>query len=238
MRSDRWPARVLLLAAAGAAGWSTCWLLGRAAQRVAGDRQAAWIVGRASGITAYLLLLAAVLFGLVLAHPWRARIAWPSAVTRLRAHAALAGLALAFTALHVVVLATDPYAGVGWRGALLPLGAGYRPVPVTLGLLGLYAGLISGVTASLAGRLPARSWWPLHRVSAVAFALVWMHGMLSGSDSVALRGLYLAGAAMVLALALSRYLATSPQDRLRLLSAASRARAEPASHGPGLRRVS
>jgi hypothetical protein len=208
--------RVLVVAAAAGA---SAWLLGVAAQRVAGNRNASWIVGRASGTTAYLLLVGVVALGLVLAHPWRARLRRPATVTRIRAHAALAAFTLAFTVLHVVVLATDPYAGVGWRGALLPLGAGYRPVPVTLGVVGLYAGLLAGLTAAAAGRLATRLWWPLHKASALALVLVWAHGVFAGSDTPALLGLYVGGGVIVLGLALSRYLATSPADRLDDLTA-------------------
>lgn len=224
-RGRRWrtPARVggqvlgLLLA-----GGSTAWLLGRTAQSVAGDKHAPWIVGRASGITAYLLLACVVAAGLLLAHPWRSRIRRPSTVTRIRLHLVLAVFALAFTVLHVVVLATDRYAGVGWRGALLPLGASYRPVPVTLGVIGAYAGLLAGITAAVAGRVTRHLWWPLHRVSAGAFVLVWAHGLLSGSDSHVLLGLYAGSGAALVALALSRYLATTPADRLSALAAATR----------------
>lgn len=209
---------VLALAVAGA---STAWLLGRAAQVVAGERQAPWIVGRASGITAYLLLLLVVVLGLVLSHPWRTRFRRPSTVSRIRAHAVLAVFTLAFTVLHVVVLATDRYAGVGWRGALLPLGATYRPAAVTLGVVGLYAGLLAGITAALAGRLPARLWWPLHKVSAAALLLVWVHGLLAGSDTPVLLGLYAGSGGLVLLLAVSRYVAATPGDRLDELAAAS-----------------
>jgi hypothetical protein len=206
----------LLVVAAG--GGATAWLLGLAAQRVAGDRNEAWIVGRASGITAFGLLVCVVAMGLVLAHPWRTRLRRPATVTRIRTHVVLAAFTLTFTVLHVVVLATDRYAGVGWRGALLPLGASYRPVPVTLGVVGLYAGLIAGVTAAAAGQLTARLWWPLHKVSGLALVLVWAHGMFAGSDTTALRGLYAGCAAVLIGLALSRYLATTPADRLERLT--------------------
>jgi len=203
-----------ILIAAAAAGGATAWLIGHAAAAVSGNRYAPWIVGRASGITAYLLLVALVAMGLLLAHPWRTRIRRPSSVARIRAHVALAGFTLVFTLLHIVVLATDRYAGVGWRGALLPLGASYRPVPVTLGVIGLYAGLISGLTTALAGRVGARVWWPLHRLSSVTLVLVWAHGVLAGSDTIALLAMYVITGGAVLALGVSRYVATTPADRI------------------------
>ena len=91
-------------------------LVGTAAHRVAANRMAPWIIGRAAGVCSYLLLVALVLTGLVLSHPRRARIRYPNPAARIRLHIALAAFTLVFTVLHVVVLATDRYAGVGWPG--------------------------------------------------------------------------------------------------------------------------
>ena len=111
----------------------TSWLVGMGITSVVGDRMAPWILGRAAGITSYLLLVALTLFGLVLSHPSRARWRRPSAATRIRAHVSLSVFTLVFTVLHIVVLATDKYAGVGWWGTFVPMGSTYRPLPVTLG---------------------------------------------------------------------------------------------------------
>ena len=120
---------------------------------------------------------------------------------------------LALTVLHVVVLATDHYAGVGWRGTFVPMGASYRPVPVTLGVIGLYAGLLAGLTAALSGRrLVARIWWPVHKVAAGALALVWAHGVFAGIDTPLWLWLYLLTGAGILALAVWRYVARTPAD--------------------------
>jgi hypothetical protein len=189
---------------------------------VAGDRNAPWIVGRASGIAAYLLLVALVALGLLLSHPRRTRWRRPGPESRLRLHVSLAAFTLTLVVLHIVVLATDRYAKVGWWGALLPMASRYRPAAVTLGVLGAYCGLATGLTAALAGRLARRVWWPLHRVAAVALALVWAHGVLAGSDSAALRLMYLATAAGVLLLALTRYAARTPADRIRELTGGRR----------------
>ena len=112
--------------------------------QVRGDRMAPWILGRATGVVAYLLLVGLVLFGITLSHPNRA-LRGRSATMRMRTHVTLAVLTLAAVALHVVVLATDRYAGVGWAGALLPMNATYRPVGVTFGVLGTWLGLLAGL---------------------------------------------------------------------------------------------
>jgi len=209
---------VLNIVAITAGSGLAAWLTGRAVGAVAGDRNAPWIVGRASGIAAYLLLVALVIAGLLLSHPWRTRWRRPGPDLRLRVHVSLAVFTLALLVLHVVVLATDEYAKVGWWGALLPMASRYRPAAVTLGVLGAYCGLLSGLTAALAGRLARRVWWPLHKVAAGGLALVWAHGVLAGSDSEALRLMYLGTAAGVLALAVTRYAARTPADRARDLA--------------------
>jgi hypothetical protein len=194
----------------------TGWLGGSVARAVSGDQHAPWILGRAAGLASYVLLALLVGTGLVLSHPARARIRRPSSALRIRAHVGLAVFTLVLTVLHVVVLATDSYAGVGWRGTFVPLGSSYRPVPVTLGVLGLYAGLLAGVTAALSGhRLVSRVWWPVHKVAVAAFLLVWAHGLLAGSDGPALLWLYLATGGGLLALAGWRYVAVGPHEEVR-----------------------
>jgi hypothetical protein len=210
-------ALVLALLVAVSAGGSA-WLVGRAVLGVRGNQEAPWILGRAAGVTTYLLLVALVALGLVLSHPWRTRIAWPSAATRIRVHVSLAVFTLAFLILHVVVLATDSYAGVGWRGAFVPLGTSYRPVPVTLGLVAAYAGLLAGLTAALAGRVAIRIWWPIHKTAALTLAAVWLHAVLAGSDTTQLLPLYVGTGGLVVVLALSRYAARTPADRVEELT--------------------
>ena len=213
-------AAIVLACAASAA--VTGWLVGRTAGAVAGDRNAPWIIGRSGGIAAYLLLVLLVATGLVLSHPARSRLRRPSSVTRIRLHVSLAVFTLALTVLHVVVLATDSYAGVGWRGTFVPLGSSYRPVPVTLGVVGLYAGALAGLTAAMSGRrFVSRIWWPVHKVAALSLVLVWGHGVLTGIDSDRLLWMYLGTGGGLLALAVWRYVARTPADRVDELAGSS-----------------
>jgi len=205
--------RVVSTVATIAAGAVVGIFAGQVATAVSGNRMAPWIVGRATGLAAYLLMVLLVLAGLLLSHPWRAEFGRPSTLTRIRLHAALAAAAFVMTGLHIAVLATDDHAGIGWAGALLPMGAQYRPVPVTLGLIGMWLGLAAGVTAALAPRVRSRVWWPVHKVAVLSIALVWVHAVLAGTDSVALLTWYLATAGLVIAVATSRYLTVPAQPR-------------------------
>jgi hypothetical protein len=207
-RTARRGDRLALPAAVGASAAAAIFLV--AALRDASA--AAWVLARAAGLAAYVLLVALVVTGILLAHPWTRTVRRPRPEVRLTLHATLAVFTLAFTACHLVVVATDPWVEVGWAGALLPLASDYRPVPVTLGVLAFWAGLVTGATARLAGRVAGRAWWPIHRAAAAVLALAWAHGVLAGSDTAALRGFYLASG-LVLALAVTRYAARSPRDR-------------------------
>lgn len=201
----------------------TGWLVGVGVRSVAPDRNAQWILGRASGISCLVLLTVLALSGILLAHPWRARRVRPNATIRIRTHVSLAAFTLALFVVHLVVLATDPWAKVGWWGAFLPMASAYRPVSVTLGVVAGYSGLVSGLTAVFAGRWAGRLWSPLHRVSAVALVLAWLHGLLAGSDTPALLPLYLGSGGLVLTVGMSRYVAVTTADRVRELVESSRA---------------
>jgi DMSO/TMAO reductase YedYZ heme-binding membrane subunit len=81
----------------------------------------------------------------------------------------------------------------------------YRSVPVALGTLGLYALLVTGLSARYTKLLPKGLWLKLHRLSLGVLALSWFHGVLAGTDSVALAGVYGASFTLVLAAAAYRY---------------------------------
>jgi DMSO/TMAO reductase YedYZ heme-binding membrane subunit len=148
-----------------------------------------WLGARAAGFMALLLLSFQVVVGLVLSHPtnkstWRlSKLLFP-----WHDHAWL--FTIAFVVVHVVSIATDRFANVGWLGAVVPGLSEYRTVPVALGTLGLYALLITGLTARLTRLLPAGWWLKLHRLSLGVLALAWAHGMLAGTDTFDAAAIY------------------------------------------------
>lgn len=164
-----------------------------------------WLTGRALGIAAYLALTALVVLGVWIRHPWRLRRPLVHSETRLRVHATLATATVALVAGHLVALASDKYAGVGWVGAFVPFRAVYRPTAVSLGVIAMLFMVLLFVTARSAGRVGARHWLAYHRLAAVNFVLVWFHGVLAGTDTAALRLLYVGTGGFVVFLALTRY---------------------------------
>jgi methionine sulfoxide reductase heme-binding subunit len=163
-----------------------------------------WLAARATGISAYLVLTVQVALGLILSHPVN-QSTWKLSKRLFPWHENLFVFVVSFVVVHVVALILDPYAEVGVVGTLIPGLSGYRPLPVALGSVALYAFLLTALTARYTKALPAGWWLKLHRLSLAVFLLSWAHGMLAGTDSDALRGTYVATGILVIAAAAYRY---------------------------------
>lgn len=188
------------------------------------DRMLPWIVGRGLGIAAYLVLTALVLVGTWFSHPWRLRRSLFHPAVQLRAHAVLAAGVLVLVGGHVVALIADRFAKVGAVGAFVPGLSAYRSAAVALGTVALYLGLAAGCTAALAGRIFIRHrWLAVHRLAGLVFAACWFHGVLAGSDTPALRVMYVVTGLAVIVLVVTRHTASVralPADETRHHAAA------------------
>jgi hypothetical protein len=157
-----------------------------------------WLAARALGVTAYLLLAFEVGLGLVLSHP-RNTAEWRKTKQVFPWHELAAVFTVAFLALHVALLAADPYAKVGWIGALVPGFSEYRAPAIAIGSISMYALILTAVSAKWTRLLPSGWWLRIHRVAAVAFLLAWTHAVLAGTDGGALLPLYLVTGLPILA---------------------------------------
>lgn len=166
------------------------------------DRQAQlriWLAARATGTVTLFLLTLQICIGLVLSHPTN-KSTWRLSKTIYPWHVHVWVFVIAFLAVHIVSIILDPYAGVGVAGSFIPGLSEYRSMPVALGTLALYAFLITAITARFTKLLPAGVWLSIHRLSLIVFVLAWAHGTLSGTDTEAIRAVYIAtGLAVVMA---------------------------------------
>ena len=149
-----------------------------------------WILGRGLGLAAFVTLSALTTTGLWIRHPSRLSVRFPSPGVWVRVHPMLAAATIALTVGHLTALVMDRYAHVGWKGALIPGASHWRPGAVGIGTVALYGFLLVGVTAGLAGRIGARWWLPIHRLSGLVFIAAVIHGITAGSDTAALRTVY------------------------------------------------
>jgi DMSO/TMAO reductase YedYZ heme-binding membrane subunit len=140
-----------------------------------------WYVARASGIVAWAMLTASVLWGLMLStkvRPPRVRPAWT-----LDLHRFLGGVATIFTGLHLASIFLDSYVHFGPADFLVPFASPWKPVAVALGVLALYLLIAVEATSLAKRRLPHRVWRRVHLLSMPLFALATLHFVTAGTDA-------------------------------------------------------
>ncbi|MGA0878571.1 MAG: ferric reductase-like transmembrane domain-containing protein [Ilumatobacteraceae bacterium] len=139
-----------------------------------------WYLTRASGIVAWLMLTATVIWGILLstkAFPNQRHPLWLQSL-----HRWLAGLMLAFLAIHIAALVADNYVSFGLADVTVPFASDWKPGAIAFGVLGMWL-LVAVQLTSLAMRsLPRRFWRAVHFTSYVAFWLTSMHSAYAGTD--------------------------------------------------------
>lgn len=143
-----------------------------------------WYVTRASGMVAWLMLTASVIWGVVLstkAFPDKRRPAW-----LLDLHRWLGGLTVAFLAIHLGSLVADSYTDFGLVDLAVPMASDWKPGAVALGVVAAW-GLVAVELTSLAmRRLPRRLWRIVHVSSYLVFWSTSLHAAYAGTDRNAL----------------------------------------------------
>jgi sulfoxide reductase heme-binding subunit YedZ len=150
-----------------------------------------WLLARASGLTAYVLLTASVLAGLVLKSRPFGRALKAASVTDV--HRFLALLGLGMLGLHGVALVLDRTVRMPLLGLLVPGLSPYRPLAVSLGVVAAELMALIVISFSLRRRIGIRNWRRLHWATYLLFLLGTAHGLLAGTDSAQpwARALYL-----------------------------------------------
>lgn len=140
-----------------------------------------WILARASGLTAYMLLTLSVLAGLtVKSRPFgRALKAAPATDT----HKFLSWLALGAVAIHALALTLDRTVHIGLGALLVPGLSSYRPVATGLGVVAAELAALVVLSFPLRKRIGVRTWRRLHFATFAIFGLATAHGLAAGTDS-------------------------------------------------------
>jgi sulfoxide reductase heme-binding subunit YedZ len=154
-----------------------------------------WYLSRAAGIVAWLMLIASVLWGIVLATDLFPK--WRHAPTLLAMHRWLAGMTFFFIAGHLVTLLFDGYAKFRVADLLVPFSSTWKPTAIAVGIVALYLLIVVQLTALGMKRLSKKWWRDVHIVSYFVFWSVSIHGALTGTDTA--KTLYVATAVVALA---------------------------------------
>lgn len=171
-----------------------------------------WLASRAAGIVAMLLVSASVGLGLANA----ARLVPPRARRALVAvHEQLALATLGAIAAHALLLLPDHWLRPGVAGIAVPFAIAYRPLAVSLGIVGGYLAALLGLSFYARRRIGPRLWRRLHVGMLVVYVMALAHTLTAGTDAGTtwLLGLLAVTAAPVAALLAWRMVGRSPAPR-------------------------
>jgi sulfoxide reductase heme-binding subunit YedZ len=140
-----------------------------------------WLLARASGLTAYALMTASVLAGLVVkSRPFGRSVKTASVMD---VHRFLALLALGMLVLHGAALTLDRTVHMPLVALVVPGLSPYRPAPVALGVLACELVVLVVLSFSVRRRIGQRNWRRLHWVTYAIFLMATAHGLAAGTDS-------------------------------------------------------
>ena len=139
-----------------------------------------WYVTRATGIVAWVALVASVVLGVLLATRVLKPLDRPAWL--LAMHRWLAAIAVTCTGLHLVALVADGYVHFGWAELLVPGASSWRTTAVALGVVAFWLLAAVQISSMLMRRLPKRFWRGIHYGSYGVVWLVSLHAGLAGSD--------------------------------------------------------
>ena len=144
-----------------------------------------WLLIRATGITAWGLLTAVVVWGILLKTRFLGKLATPQGL--LVMHRWLSALALTFLAFHLVLLLVDPVVNFTPLQILIPFTAPWQPFAVGLGTIALWMLIPVSVVGRLRQRLgkAGNTWFRrTHLIAYAAWPVATAHYVLAGTDAL------------------------------------------------------
>jgi sulfoxide reductase heme-binding subunit YedZ len=139
-----------------------------------------WVLARVAGLSAFAALSMSLLSGMALR---TGVLDWLGTNRVLRSlHEYTTILWMPLGALHIVSLLLDQTARVRPVDLVVPFLVSYGTVSIGLGTLTFQLLLLVAVTGLLKRRMGNDAWQWLHRLSYLAYGLLFLHALLGGSD--------------------------------------------------------
>lgn len=144
------------------------------------DTELIWVLARSTGTAALVALTLSVLTGIALR---TGTFAWLSHNRGVRVvHGFLTLLWIPLGLGHVIALLFDRYAQIGLLDLVVPFGVSYGRVAIGLGTISAQLIVVVLLSTWLRSRLTVGLWRGFHRLSYIAFAAAFAHGIMSGTD--------------------------------------------------------
>src|ERR1700730_12799923 len=163
-----------------------------------------WVLARVAGLSSYAALAVALVTGIALR---TAVLDWVGSNRALRSlHEYTTVLWIPLAGLHLLSLLLDKTARIGLLDLVIPFHSSYASLAIGLGALSVDILLLVTVAAFLKRRMNKDLWLWMHRLPYVAFAMLFLHAVLSGTDfsDPVVSAITWATASMLLFLALVR----------------------------------
>lgn len=139
-----------------------------------------WWLSRSSGIVAWTVVAAAVVWGLLASTKMIRGRGIPAWILDL--HRYLGTLTIVFVAVHVGAIWADSFVSFGPRQLFVPFASTWRPHAVAWGIVSTYLLLAIQTTSWAMRKLPRRVWHRIHMASIPMIIMATVHGFLAGTD--------------------------------------------------------
>jgi sulfoxide reductase heme-binding subunit YedZ len=142
----------------------------------------AWYLTRSTGIVATVLILASLAWGLLFSARETGKRLRPN--WWLDLHNWLGGLALTFTAFHMLFVVASSHSGYSVASLFVPGKAKYLTTAITFGVVAFYGIAIASLTSptKIRRKIPRRAWHAIHLISIPATVFAVLHAVQAGSD--------------------------------------------------------
>ncbi|OLC25693.1 MAG: hypothetical protein AUG06_08675 [Actinobacteria bacterium 13_1_20CM_2_65_11] len=139
-----------------------------------------WMLARVAGLGSYAALAIALVTGIALR---TAVLDWLGRNRPLRSlHEYTTVLWVPLAVVHLGALLLDKTSRIALIDLVLPFHSSYGTIGIGLGTLAVDLLLVVTATAYLKKRMPVELWKWVHRIAYAAFALTFLHAILSGTD--------------------------------------------------------
>ena len=139
-----------------------------------------WVLARVAGLGSYAALAIALITGIALRTAVLDWMATNRMVRSLHEYSTVLWIPLA--AIHIISLLLDTTAKLGLIDVFVPFHSSYGQVAIGLGAVSMDVLIVVTVTGLLRRRMRKDLWIWLHRLSYGAFALIFLHAVLGGTD--------------------------------------------------------
>ncbi|MDX6622487.1 MAG: methionine sulfoxide reductase heme-binding subunit [Solirubrobacterales bacterium] len=140
-----------------------------------------WLVSRASGLVALVLITVSVAIGLAMAGKVLRVPGLSRKLLAVHEQTALAGLIA--IAVHAIALLGDPFLDPGVGGVAIPFALDFETFFTGLGVVAAYLAALLGLSFYFRRRIGAKLWRRAHRATVLVWVLGLVHALGAGSDT-------------------------------------------------------